>query len=336
MKKFLFTITIIVLFVLVGCAPDGVYKIHGDKLDDKIKSDRITAAVLPTVDWSERESCFYGYTIYGLGAVFGINKAYDNAGMLVTNEIKRSLWKKNAMHLTTQTEILESMRMNNFSKEEIFPSHEYQVCSRMPKPISTTNSVGQGAPDYEKLYGLGEELDVDIIFISRITKNSETNVLPQMSSIGSPIIPGLGAVVSLAQYGYRAGIKGIKSNYVAIDIMALDVRDREVIAFGGYNMINEIPAGDKNEALQEYTNALTFYAPMPEDEDLQREFYAEAGSQAATFLANYLLHYVTGLSIAMRFDFEYVFADETWKMYPENYFDDNFSWSAREYNRLFY
>ncbi len=298
-------------------------------------------AVLPTIDWSEREGCIHAYTIYGLSGILGVREAYPEAGYLITNEITRSLWKKNAMFLVNQQEIFDAMNQFNLTREQVFPQHDYMTCTRIPKPIENPSSLGKGTPDYERLFDLGQELNVDIVIISRLTKNSDAGVLPQTLGFGSPLsafVPlpfYVYPAISLAQWGYRTGVKNIRTNYIAIDIMALDVKNRDIIAFGGYNMIDQIARDQKEAALQDYTDALTFYAPMPDEDDLRREFLAKTGSQVGTYIANFFLQTFTGLTIGLSFEFQYEYGDETWKMYPENHFDDNYGWTVRDFRRLF-
>ena len=172
-----------------------------------------------------------------------------------------------------------------------------------------------------------------------MAKNTQTGVIPQ-NPIGAPI-PGLAfpisylptTAISLAYNYYRIGIKKVKTVYVIIHIMALDVKYHEVIAFGGFNKINQIPLAEKERAMQDYSAAMTFYAPMPEQEDLQKEFLAKAGSWAGTQVANALLQQV-GITIPVTFEFKYSYEDETWKSYPEGYFMQNFGFTDNEFKNL--
>ena len=132
---------------------------------------------------------------------------------------------------------------------------------------------------------------------------------------------------------YRIGVKKVKTVYVVIHLMALDVKKHEVIAFGGFNKFNQIPLTEKDKAMQDYSAAMTFYAPMPDREDLQKEFLANAGSWMGTQIANALLQQV-GVTIPIKFEFKYEYGDETWKSYPEGYFMKNYGLTADEYKKL--
>jgi len=73
---------------------------------------------------------------------------------------------------------------------------------------------------------------------------------------------------------------------------------------------------------------------MPAQDDLEKEFIAKAGSQIGTFIANYILNITLGLRITISLDFDYEYGDETWKMYPPTYFDDNYGFTFAEYNKI--
>ncbi|MFW5879354.1 MAG: hypothetical protein ACOCUV_00875 [bacterium] len=330
MKKLHFA-TIFVFAILLGCAPKGLYMVNGEKLDDKIKSQKVNVAVLPTVDWYKPETAIQGYLSYGCSGLFGTTSAYSDAGHLVTNELTKSLWKKNSMNLIKKDVLIDEFTKQHLNKDEIFPEPEYKACNTYPKSIDNEMNLGVGAPNYEKIYRIGKNTGADIIILSRVTKNAQVGLLPQ-NPIGA--LPPFTIVTGLGQYAYKAFVKKYKMNYIVIDFVALDVNKKEIIAFGGYNQLNELPTSEKKAAMEQYTDAITFYAPLPDDEDLQKAFIAEAASYATTHFTNYVLTTLTGMTITTNFKFKYEVSDETWKMYPDGYFEENYGLTVTDYKKM--
>ena len=97
--------------------------------------------------------------------------------------------------------------------------------------------------------------------------------------------------------------------------------------------MNQIPLIEKDKAMEDYSVAMTFYAPIPDKEDLQKEFLAKAGSWAGTQILNAIIMQV-GITIPITFEFKYEYGDETWKTYPEGYFMKNFGLTPDEYKKM--
>lgn len=341
MKKLIFYFVAFIALILTSCAPEALMMVGGEKLDEKITSAKTTVAVLPVVDWSEDEGFCKGYMLYGCVGAFKRGPAYTDVGLVVTNSLTEALWKKNSMKIVNKDVIISKLPPLSVTKSDIFPKQEYGLFGLQPKYIASPQDAGFGkTPNYDKLYKAGEQIGADVVLIARISKNTQVAPLPQ-NPVGFKI-PGLAfplsilptAVISAAYNYYRLGVKKEKITYVIIHIMALDVKKREVIAFGGFNKMNQIPLADKDKAMGDYSEAMTFYAPMPAEEDLKKEFLANAGSWAGTQIANALLQQL-GIYIPIKFEFEYNYADETWKQYPEGYFMKNFGLTKDEYSTLF-
>ena len=341
MKKLIYYSVAGLALVLTSCAPNALMMVGGEKLDEKITSAKTTVAVLPVVDWSEDEGFCRGYMLYGCIGAFQRTPAYSDVGLIVTNSLTEALWKKNSMILVKKDVIINKLPPLNVTKDDIFPKQEYGLFGLQPKYIESPQNAGFGkVPNYEKLYKAGEEIGADVVLIARVSKNTQVTPLPQ-NPVGFNI-PGLAfpisvlptAVISAGYSYYRLGYKKEKITYVIIHIMALDVKKHEVIAFGGFNKMNQIPLAEKEKAMGDYSEAMTFYAPMPDEEDLQKEFAANAGSWAATQIANGILMQL-GVYIPIKFEFEYNYADETWKQYPEGYFMKNFGLTNDEYKKLY-
>ena len=333
MDKRMIYVLLIVSFVVssfVGCAPKALHMQGGPKLDKMIKESKLTVAVLPTLDWAEDEGFCRGYFLYGCLGALTRDRAYSDAGMVVTNELTRALWKKNRLNLVKKQELIEKVKQSDLAPPEIFPKQDYTFCGWYPKPVAGVHDVGKGEPNYEKLYDLGRDMGADIVFISRITRNTQTDYC-SVNPIGG--YPPYTTVLGVGEYVYKAHIKQYKNTYVALDIMALDVHNREVIAFGSYNRPNQIPSAAKPAAMEQYTEALTFYAPKPADEDMEKQFMANMASLAGTYIANYILAQA-GLQLTVAFNFTYEFEDETWKMYPAGHFEQNYGITRADYESM--
>ncbi|MGA1978265.1 MAG: hypothetical protein ABSG89_10475 [Bacteroidales bacterium] len=340
MKRLGFYLIAIIGLLAASCAPNALMMKGGEKLNDRITSAKTTVAVLPVVDWSEDEGFCKGWLLYGCAGAFKRTPAYDNVGLTVTNSLTEALWKKNRMKMVNKQVLLDKLPQDNLQKNDIFPKPEYGFLGLQAKYPKSPEDAGYGkTPNYDLLYKAGEDIGADVILIARVSKNTQTAVLPQ-NPVGISI-PGLvfpislvpTVVISAAYNYYWIGIKKVKTVYIVIHIMALDVKKHEVIAFGGFNKFNQIPLAQKDKAMEEYSAAMTFYAPMPDREDLKKEFLANAGSWAGTQVANALLQEL-GIYIPITFSFKYEYGDETWKSYPEGYFMKNFGLTPDEYKKL--
>jgi hypothetical protein len=313
---------LICLCLVNNCAPPALHMIRGPELDNKIKNNKLTVAVFPAVDWSTEEGCCRGYFLYGCGTMSRRN-AYENVGWLVTNEITKVLWKKNKLNLVNKQNFIRTIQRYKLKPSDILPPPDMACCGLYSKPIYGAQKTGKGVPDYRKIIGIGDEIGVDIIFLIRISKNTQTNYCLKTAS-----------PLSLIPYVYKGLIKKYKNMFIVIDIMALDVKNRQLLAWGGYNKAEEIPNAEKSIAMEKYTKAITFYSPMPDNKDLEKVFIANAASQVTTLMTNMIIESI-GIPIQVTFDFSYEFEDETWKMYPEDYFEKNYGFTKNEYYSIF-
>jgi hypothetical protein len=334
MKKLSVCSVAVVLLLLSGCKiPDAMYMSTGVELSDKIKSEKLSVAVFPTVDWSELEGCCIGYLTYGLGGAFYRKEAFTDAEMLFTNELTRSLWKKNRMVVVKKEEILRAFENVTISRRDMFPKNDVITILDIPAPIKSKDDVGMGdSPDYEKIFAIGDAIGCDLILISRITKNTQTPVI-SMNPIGA--YPPYTTIVGVGSAIVQSAVIKEKKVYVAIDMMVLDVKNREVLTFGGFNKMNQVSKSNIPSALEDVNAAVTFYMPMPDDEDLIKDWLAEAGSYVANMVVNYAISGLVGLEIGLRFNFDYDYADDTWRMYPDDYFNTNYEFNDAEFKKLY-
>jgi len=317
---------------LVGCSPAGLYMKGGEDIDKMIKSGKITFAVLPTVDWSEDPGFCKGYMQYGCAGAISRQPVYQDASYQVTNSLIGALWKKNRVLLVRKNVLVEKLASAKLTRQEIFPKQNYKgFCQGwFPAPITGPNAVGQGEPAYEKLYAFGASVGADVVVISRITTNISAAYLPQ-NPLGA--FPPFTTAVSVAVYVYKGVIKKYREDFIGIDIMALDVKKRQVIAFGGYSRLDEHGVADREPALERYTKATTFYMPMPAKEDLQKSFAAAAASVATTMIANYIVQQA-GITLSLAFNFTYEYDDETWKLQPPDFFMNNYGLTKDEFAKV--
>lgn len=317
------------LLLLSACAPKGVYMTGGNDLDSKFKKGKVTVAVLPFVDQLEPSGFCGGYGMYGCGILGGVTNSYEDFDRVATNAVVASLWKKNKLRLVRHDKMVEAVKGAHLTANRVFPKAEYTnptFCGNLPKPIESTNDTGLGAtPDYAALYKIGEAAGADILIIGRVNRDE---IATPCSTNFFGAVPPYTTVLSAIDIGYRAYM--YKDEFVSLDIMALDIKKHEVIAFGGYQMLNERLKSGQQKALDQVADGVTFYAPIPATSDLEKQFLAESGSVLATVIANYVLDEV-GIHWRMDFNFEYTFGDEAWKSYPPDYFDKNFAYHTKDF-----
>jgi hypothetical protein len=281
------------LLLLSACAPKGVYMTGGNDLDAKFKKGKVTVAVLPFVDQLEPSGFCGGYGMYGCGILGGVTNSYEDFDRVATNAVVASLWKKNKLRLVRHDKMVEAVKGAHL----------------------TANA----------LYKIGEAAGADILIIGRVNRDE---IATPCSTNFFGAVPPYTTVLSAIDIGYRAYM--YKDEFVSLDIMALDIKKHQVIAFGGYQMLNERLKNGQQKALDQVADGVTFYAPIPATSDLEKQFLAESGSVLATVIANYVLDEV-GIHWRMDFDFEYTFGDEAWKSYPPDYFDKNFAYHSKDF-----
>jgi len=321
------------LALLAGCAPEGVYMTGGDKLDERLSTGKPVVAVLPFVDQNVPSGFCGGYTgAYGCG-VLTVKPDYDNFDLVATNGVVSSLWKKNRLKVVKRAKLVEAVKGAHLKADDIFPKANYTnptCCGNFPKPIAGTQEVGEGVPNYDALYDVGAKAGADVLIIGRVNRD-ETAIECSSNPIGGlyEVSPFL-VLIPLLDIGYR--MARYEQEFISIDVMALDCKKREVIAFGGYQKLNERPKGEieKSKALGQYTDALTFYAPKPAQSDLEKQFMAQVGSAIGTAVLNYFADEI-GIHVRMTFSLKYEFGDDTWKTYPADYFEKNYAFHKRDF-----
>lgn len=327
-----FRITVVFLtavVLLVGCAPRALYMENGDILDQKIKEKVVKVAILPTVDYAGKPGFCTSYMLFGCAGPLTSKEAVPGGGYTFTNSIVSAMWKKNAVKLVKAEDIVNACSEVGMKKDDIYPEPSKMMCF-YPKPVKAPDDVGKGVPNYEKLYDFGEKVGADIVLTSRLSMNARADYC-SYNPIGS--FPPYTTVIGVGQNVYNNFIADQKQQFISIDIMAFDVKEREPIAWGAY-MPNEILARKKAETRSEhYSKNLTFYAPLPSDKDLEKEFLAKSGSQVTTWVLN-MIAAQAGLQLGFAINITYEYEDETWKTYPPDFFEKNYAFSRSDYYKI--
>jgi len=271
----------VLALVLASCygTLEGFATYDGQNLNDRITHNRIRAAVLPTVDWSNLD------TKKG-------NKptGFDDIQVIVTNEITRALWQKNSLLLVKKGVLIPSMESSGLTMEEVFP--QPNMSSKYPTPLTKIEAIGRGEPNYEKLAGVGRNMGADLLFLTRVTRNC------------------------------RDG----KRNDVIVDVLVVDVANKVPIAWGFYGA--RMPR-EGETSLANAARTILYYAPLPDSAFLARERSAQSTAGIANFLMQDLAGINLNLTRAMGF------ADETWQMYPRDYFEQNHQITLADHGRMY-
>ena len=151
------SVALMVLAFAGGCARYttvlGSSITNGAEMSHSITHDRLSAAVLPTVDWS--------LTDPGRGERAD---AYDDVEVLVTNELTRALWRKNSLHVTKRGVVLGALATAELSKRDLFGPPATAKCGTWTCPqVLLSEPSSEHGPNLAKLYDCGDGMAVDLL-----------------------------------------------------------------------------------------------------------------------------------------------------------------------------
>lgn len=337
MQKLILVLAFLLILAMIGCAPAPLSMKDGEKLDSMLKSNKVKVAILPVADYGEKAGLCSGYGLGGFYGMFTGNYAYENGGREFTNQITSGVWKQNVCFLAKQKDVLAACEKNSLKRNETFPGPEGAFMSCLTgynKPIESPNDVGNGAsPNYEKLYKIGEDLQVDILLTSRLSTNEAAKVCTYGGGGGALLPIPWGYLPGLLEGIYTSFISPTDVQVVQVDLIALDIKNKKVISYGNFGVQEWASSSEKQEKLDSYSKAMVFYFNLPSDETKKKQAIASAASFASTVVTNYVLQSVVGLSMGVTFKFEYDIMDVTWKQQAPDYFEKNYGWSQSEYLR---
>ncbi|UCD36894.1 MAG: hypothetical protein JSW54_08615 [Fidelibacterota bacterium] len=227
---------------------------------------------------------------------------FDNVDVELTNKFTQVIWKKNKVRLAHADEILNAITAGNMRYSEINPDM---------KDL-------EQKPDLNKIVKLGESLEVDVVFLGTVRENSF-----EYQGGCCILIPSLMAKSRVYNIGAQ--------------MMAIDISRKEALAFDYIDNALAIPtkffaltgkvsdeklAQGKEVLLEKCGFALAYYAPMPEKR-------TDLGTLAlATGAA--LLNIYAGTD----FSVDATITDDTWKMYPEGYFEENYGYTREAFDKI--
>ncbi len=116
------------------------------------------------------------------------------------------------------------------------------------------------------------------------------------------------------------------NNDIIIDLLVLDVASKQPIAWGYYGA--RVPT-DKDDGLTNAAHTMLYYAPMPDSAFLADQ----RSSQSTAAIGSFLLQNVGGINLDIGRSMD--FADETWRMYPSDYFEQNYVITTSDYQRMY-
>ncbi len=289
--------------------PLGLYVTGGNDLDQRIRTEKLTVAVLPAIDYTYAEKK-YGWLMGPDPVIVERIRYYEDPGLVFTNEITRCLWKRNSCSIVKKEALISEMDSMRFSAEELFPDPGRRI-----RKLSRWDRVlrgGKGSPDYRKIYALGEMLEADIVLISRVYGTMDRGYV-----FYEPNLRG------------DTRIRDFTRNPFYIDMIFLDVNRKEPLAYGTFSYLDQINDSNKEMVLEYMSKGVTYYMPEP---DLSERLV----KGTAAILSQMLAEIPDGTSRGrVDLKFSYEFKDETWKTYPEGYFEENHALSREEYQALF-
>lgn len=225
---------------------------------------------------------------------------FKNVDVKLTNMFTKTIWKKNKVRIAHNDKVMEAIAEVGITYGGLNPDM---------KDLDKK-------PNIKKLVELGELLECDIIFCSTIRENT---------------------------FKYEGGILG--TNLMAgnriytlgSQMMAVDVENGRALAFDYISNDLKVPTKFlsltgkvSDEQLEEAEDklleksgfALAYYAPMPDKRTDTGTLALKTGAALLNIFAD------------TEFKVETYIRDETWKLYPEGYFMDNFGYSVNDFNEI--
>ena len=227
---------------------------------------------------------------------------FENADVELTNKFTEVIWKKNKVRIAHNQEVLAAIQKSGLKYSEMNP----EMDDLLEKP-----NLGM-------VFEIGEELGVNIVFLGTVRKNSY-----DYQGGCCILIPSLMAKSRVYNIGAQ--------------MMAVDIDKKEVLAFDYIDnnlavstkfftitgkVSDKTLAAGQDKLLQKCGFALAYYAPMPEKR-------TDTGTLALATAAAILNAYAD-----TEFSVDATITDDTWKMYPEGYFAENYGYSRTDIDGL--
>ncbi len=227
---------------------------------------------------------------------------FENADVELRNKFTEVIWKKNKVRIAHNKEVLEAIQKGDLKYSEMNPEMEDLL----------------EKPNLGKIFRIGEELGVNIVFLGTVRENTY-----EYQGGCCILIPSLMAKTRVYNIGAQ--------------MMAVDIDKKEVLAFDYIDNALAVPTkfftitgkvsdesltAGKEKLLQKCGFALGYYAPMPEKR-------TDTGTLALATAAAILNAYAD-----TEFSVDATITDDTWKMYPEGYFAENYGYSRTDIDAL--
>lgn len=224
------------------------------------------------------------------------NIAFESVDVELTNKFTEIIWKKNKVRIAHNNEVIEALKEINISYNELNPYMEDL----------------QFKPNIAKLIDLGKKLGVNVLFTGTVRRNKFDY------EGGCCLMPNLFAS---------------KRNYnIGAQMMAIDIDKGETLAFDFiknklavktkfFSFTGEVSdkafAEGKSKLLEKCGFALAYYAPMPEKRPGEKEL------KTAVAVLNFIYNTEFSIDLSIK--------DDTWKLYPEGYFMENFGYTREDF-----
>lgn len=221
--------------------------------------------------------------------------AFENFDVNLTNEFTKIIWKKNKVKIAHKEEVLKAISDSKIKYDEMNPEMDDLAVK----------------PNLSTVIEIGKQLGVNVVFLGTVRTN---------------------------KFDYEGGCCILIPSFMAkkrvynvgAQMMAIDVDKGEVLAFDFINnklavktkfysltggVSDKAQTGAESKLLEKCGFALAYYAPKPE----KRTDKTAIGLQTGAALLN--------LFAGTDFTVETYIKDDTWKMYPEGYFEKNYGYS---------
>jgi len=227
--------------------------------------------------------------------------AFENVDIELTNKFTEIIWKKNKVRIAHNNEVLAAIKEVNLKYGDMNPEMEDLL----------------EKPSLPKIFELGKKLGVNVVF----TGTPRTNKFDYEGGCCC-LMPSLLAKKRV----YNIGAQMMAVDIDKEEILAFDFIDNRLAVPVGFSVTGGVSdkalAKGKENLLAKCGFALAYYAPKPEI----RTDKTAIGLQTGAALLNAFA--------GTEFSVDTSIKDETWKMYPEGYFMENFGYTRNDFDNI--
>ena len=228
--------------------------------------------------------------------------AFNDIDIELTNKFTEIIWKKNKVRIAHNKEVMDAIQGVDLKYHELNPDM---------KDLKFK-------PNLKKIIALGKELEANVVFTGTIRENKF-----DFKGGCCCLMPRLFANKRVYKIGAQMMAVDVdRGKAFAFDFIDNDIQVKTRFSSLTGGVSDEALEEGKTRLLEKCGLALAYYAPMPEERTNAGIVAIQTGASLLNFFTD------------SEFSVDFSIRDETWKMYPRGYFDENFGYTRENFNAI--